>query len=60
MQAYNERFHASGGAYLSDTERVIASFALFRALPIPLRAWKPPSCCLQADNKIFGEDFMRL
>ena len=31
----NERFHASGGAYSSDTEQVTLSFALVRALPIP-------------------------
>ena len=28
MPAPNERFHASGGAVSSDTEQVIASFAL--------------------------------
>jgi len=33
--AYNERFHASGGADSSDTEQVTSSFALVQALPIP-------------------------
>ena len=33
--AYNERFHASGGADSSDTEQITTSFALVRALPIP-------------------------
>ena len=33
--AANERFHASGGAFSSDTEQVTSSFALVRALPIP-------------------------
>ena len=35
MPACNERFHASGGADSSDTEQVITSFALVRALPMP-------------------------
>ena len=33
--AYNERFHASGGAVSSDTEQVTSSLALVRALPMP-------------------------
>jgi len=33
--AYNERFHASGGAVSFDTEQVTSSFALVRALPMP-------------------------
>jgi len=35
MPAANERFHASGGTYSSDTEQVTSSFALVRALPMP-------------------------
>ena len=33
--AYNERFHASGGAFSSETEQVTSSFALVRAVAIP-------------------------
>jgi len=33
--AYNERFHASGGAVSSDTEQVTALFALVRAVAMP-------------------------
>jgi len=39
MPADNERFHASGGAFSSDTEQVTVSFALVRALPMPPPAW---------------------
>jgi len=35
MASHNERFHASGGAFSSDTEQVTISFALVRALPMP-------------------------
>jgi len=34
-RTHNERFHASGGAFSSDTEQVTASFALVRALSNP-------------------------
>jgi len=33
--AHNERFHASGGAFSSDTEQVTSSFALVQAFPNP-------------------------
>ena len=38
----NEQFGASGGADSSDTEQVIASFALVRTLPMPPPAAKLP------------------